>query len=193
MLGATLDELARVGYGALSIDGVATRAGVNKTTVYRRWPTKAHLVRSALTAMAETAPRFEETGDIRSDLLALARRMSMVTSSPHGRSIARMILGGCAEGELVSLALSLRRRLETPTRRLLERAIAGGQLRSSVDLDLLFETLRGWIIHRLFRERVPVTDERLRRLVDLLLRGALAEKSADRRTSRRRDAPAQGA
>ena len=47
VLEATLDELGLVGYGALSVEQVATRAGVNKTTVYRRWPTKAALVERA--------------------------------------------------------------------------------------------------------------------------------------------------
>src|SRR5262245_16386487 len=48
ILAAALEELARTGYGALRIEGVAARAGVNKTTVYRRWATKENLVRAAL-------------------------------------------------------------------------------------------------------------------------------------------------
>src|SRR4051794_31864923 len=69
VLGAALEELGRRGYGALKIDDVAMRAGVNKTTVYRRWPTKEDLVRAALLSI--TADRFviPDTGSLRSDLL----------------------------------------------------------------------------------------------------------------------------
>ena len=52
-LAATLRELARVGYAALRFEEVAGRAGVNKTTVYRRWPDKQALVRAALLSLSD--------------------------------------------------------------------------------------------------------------------------------------------
>ena len=48
VLEATAEELSRVGYAALRVDEVAERSGVNKTTIYRRWPTKSDLVRATL-------------------------------------------------------------------------------------------------------------------------------------------------
>ena len=53
VLDATIAEMARVGYRALRIEDVAARAGVNKTTVYRRWPEKGALLREALAAMGK--------------------------------------------------------------------------------------------------------------------------------------------
>jgi AcrR family transcriptional regulator len=173
VLEATLDELARVGYTALTVENVAARAGVNKTTVYRRWPTRGELVEAALTAIAETAPLLQESGDVRLDLLAAARRMLAAMSSARGRGVLRMLLGGCAEPDLVALAFSIRKGFEAPARRMLERAALRGDLRSEIDPDLVLDAIGGWLIHTLFRERAAVAPERLAELVDLLLRGAL--------------------
>ena len=177
VIGATLDELARVGYAALSVDQVAARARVNKSTVYRRWPTKAELVEAALASVAEDAPAPRESDDIRSELLAVARRTSDGMSSPRGRSLFRVLLGGsCAPG-LSALASTLRERFVAPSRRVIERAFRRGELRTGVDPDLLLEMMHGWIVQRLLRRQAPVTAGRLARLVDLLLLGALPGRS----------------
>lgn len=177
VLGVTLDELARVGYAALTVEQVAVRAGVNKTTVYRRWPTKAGLVEAALAAAAGDAPTIRESGDIRSDLLAVARRASATISSPRGRGVLRVLLDACPEPDLMALTSAIRKRFDAPWRRLIGRAVLRGTLRPGVDPDLLLDTLSGWIIQRLFRERAPVTAEHLRRLVDLLLLGVYPRTS----------------
>ena len=70
VLKATLEEIGRAGYEALRVEDVASRSGVNKTTIYRRWPTKVDLVSAAMRHLAP-APEPPETGSVRSDLLAL--------------------------------------------------------------------------------------------------------------------------
>ena len=169
---ATLEELARVGYGALTFDDVAARACVNKTTVYRRWPTKPALVEAALTAFADAVPPPVETGDVGPDLLAIARRTRDVMSSRHGRGLVRMLVGGGADPDLVALAVELRREFEAPARRILARACERGALRADTDPSLLLGAIGGWILHVLFREREEVDDARLEQFVELLLGGA---------------------
>src|SRR5262245_2839968 len=71
ILGAALTELARTGYGALRIEDVAARAGVNKTTVYRRWSTKEDLVRAALLSITNDRFTPPNTGSLRTDLLQI--------------------------------------------------------------------------------------------------------------------------
>jgi AcrR family transcriptional regulator len=74
LLQATWDELAEVGYGALTFDAVAQRAGTSRTVVYRRWPTKRELVEAAITFVGRrdraTAP---DTGSLREDMLTVLR------------------------------------------------------------------------------------------------------------------------
>src|SRR5438105_12835542 len=91
ILAATVAELARSGYASFRIDEVAARAGVNKTTIYRRWPTKAELVRAALMASDDPGPP-PSTGAVRSDLLALLRAtIARIESSPEKLGILRMM------------------------------------------------------------------------------------------------------
>src|SRR5450432_240784 len=89
ILRATLEELAGADYGALSFDNVAKRAGVNKTTVYRRWPTKAELVGSALTALADQMAYGPSAGSLRADLLEIGQRMLKLALSLEGQGLAR--------------------------------------------------------------------------------------------------------
>jgi len=174
VLEATLDELAQVGYGALSVERVAARAGVNKTTVYRRWPTRTALVEAALRSFVEALPDLEPTGDIRADLLAVARRQYLGMSAPRGRSVMRMLLAGDCDPDLVALAGAIRARFDAPARAVIERAVARGELRRDADPVVLLNVMAGWLIHALFRERATVSEARLRSVVGLLLDGALA-------------------
>lgn len=174
VLDATLDELARVGYVALTFEDVAARAGVNKTTVYRRWATKPELVRAALTAAAETAPVLVDPGDLRAALRAVARRARDVLSSSRGIGLLRMVLGGGLCPELEALATALRRQVEAPARQVLERAVARGELSPAADPGQLVEAISGWLLHVLLRERTTVDDERLDRFVEVLLEGAMS-------------------
>lgn len=74
LLDATWDELAEVGYGALTIDAVAQRAGTSRTVVYRRWATRRELVEAAVVHVSDksrTEP--SDTGSLRGDLITLMR------------------------------------------------------------------------------------------------------------------------
>src|SRR5262245_66483 len=104
VLAAALEELGRTGYGALRIEDVAARAGVNKTTVYRRWPTKEDLVRAALLSI--TADQFvvPNTGSLRTDLLAIARGMVAMARSCEGQGLMRMLIAEGPDSELMTIA-----------------------------------------------------------------------------------------
>lgn len=172
VLRATIEELGRIGYGALSIEDVANRAGVNKTTVYRRWPTKAELVRAALRSMGDESVCEASTGSLRGDLLAVGRSIIAFAESSEGRSILRMLLAERMEPELAEIAASLRREREANPRALVDEAVARGELARSTDALLLMEALFGSIVQRLFISHEPVNEAFLERIVDLLLCGA---------------------
>src|SRR5689334_4609863 len=71
VLDTTIEELARVGYERLSVEAIAAAVGLNKTSIYRRWPTKGELVLAAIDARRERARPFRETKNLRADLVAL--------------------------------------------------------------------------------------------------------------------------
>src|SRR5918996_5195266 len=91
ILDAVLDLLVEVGYAGLTIEGVAEKAGVAKTTVYRRWPSKASLV-VALGQDVATQVRVPDTGTVRGDASALLRDViKTYTKTVVGRVIAGLI------------------------------------------------------------------------------------------------------
>ena len=72
ILRATLEELAETGIEAMSIEGVAARAGVGKTTIYRRWPSKEELIKAAVGVVHIQTP-IPDTGHLRDDVFLLVR------------------------------------------------------------------------------------------------------------------------
>src|SRR4051794_7390006 len=75
VLDATITELSDVGYGALRIEAVAERAGVNRATIYRRWGDKPSLVAAAFTARQVEVSPPADTGDLHEDLLCFLREV----------------------------------------------------------------------------------------------------------------------
>jgi AcrR family transcriptional regulator len=87
VLAATLGELTESGYAALTVENVARRAGVHKTTVYRRWNDRESLVADAVTELASTRVPFPDSGDISADLHELARSLVRYLASPAGQAV----------------------------------------------------------------------------------------------------------
>jgi AcrR family transcriptional regulator len=173
---AVAELLAEVGYDSLTIEGVAARAGVAKTTVYRRWSSKTQLVGDALEVRARGRVRAPDTGSLAGDLLAHVQAVSDALAAPIGRAIMGLVSGARRNPEL-SEALHegfiAARRGEVAE--LLARAESRGELRSDLDhgvvIDLIISPL--WYRALVWCES-PGTD-RLQALVDILLPGLTAE------------------
>ncbi|MDQ1736824.1 MAG: hypothetical protein QOH56_3075 [Pseudonocardiales bacterium] len=172
ILTATTDLLAEAGYGALTIEGVAARAGVGKTTVYRWWPTKGALVIEAVAA-ALPVPAQTDTGDLRQDLLtAVQRVVHTFARTPAGAVIPALAADVMSDPEL---AEQFREQLIRPRRsavvEVLLRAAARGDLPQDVDTDLLLDVYAGAVFYRMLVSGQPVTDLLAEQLVGLLLDG----------------------
>lgn len=172
VLATTIEHLALHGFERLSVPAVAEAAGLNKTSVYRRWPTKGDLVRAALTAsMGHDAPP-NDTGTLRGDLLALARTALGFVESPQGMGVLRTLLAEGANPEVRAVATVMFREQESAgPREIILRAIARGELASDVDVALVLTTVAGALLHRVFIEQTRVTDAFLEGLIDLVISG----------------------
>lgn len=181
VLEATVAQLAAVGFERLSIPEIATLAGVNKTSVYRRWPGKDELVRDALAAAMRHVDAAPDTGDLRGDLVALARAVADFAQSAVGTGIVRILLaeGGNPEVRALAIAAYGEAGRQLP-RAALVRAIERGELASDVDPALVLFTIAGAIVHRVFIEQARATRPFLERVVDLVLHGALRRPRAAR-------------
>src|SRR5690348_16443209 len=89
---AVLEELAAHGYGRLSIEGVARRAGVGKTTIYRRWSSKLQMVIDVVSAVAVQGMAPPDTGSLRGDLRAMLTVASAALRHPLARQIVPDLL-----------------------------------------------------------------------------------------------------
>jgi len=179
VLAATLGEVGRAGYHGLRIEDVATRAGVNKTTVYRRWPTKQELVRDALLSITTETFSVPNTGSLRTDMLAVARRNIELATKPEHRGMFRIFVAEGEDAELAAIVQSLRQAFESVPREILAAAEARGELGPGIDVTLLFDVFGAALHWWLLFERAPLDDAHLERMIDLLLHGALAPTRRD--------------
>jgi len=174
ILAATLELLGEDGFDGLSIEAVAARAGVGKTTVYRRWPSKIPLVVDALTAMK--APTVSAIPDDMSTRDALLRAMSGFTK-PHEGSAARVLAGLVdAMSRNDELAQAVRTVLVAERERglvaVIERGKARGEIRPDVDSRVMVDLLGGPVVLRRLITGQPVNQRLAHTIVDLVLDGA---------------------
>lgn len=174
MLAATLAELVEVGYAGLRFEAVASRAGVHKTTVYRRWPDRSSLVAEALLVQRDADVPVPDTGALEGDLRALARSVGASIRSPTGAALARMLVLEAGRPSVAALAQEFWHERLWRAGTVVARAVARGELPADTDADLLVEALIGPLYFRALLVGAPVDDAHVDRLVDLLLVGARA-------------------
>jgi AcrR family transcriptional regulator len=171
--------LGQQGYGGLSIDEVARRAGVNKTTVYRRWPTRGELVIAALTNLA-APPTAVETGHLESDLHATFMTATTLRATRAGRGVVQALIAERGVPEVDRVVAELRALYRAPAHRVLTHARRRGDLPRRTDIDLLLDILTGTIYGRLRDSPHPLDPQWVRRVVRLVLSGAAAGPRSNR-------------
>jgi AcrR family transcriptional regulator len=173
VLVATAEEIGRVGYAALRIEDVAERAGVNKTTIYRRWPTKASLVGAALKHQVE-AEEQPDTGSLREDLLMVLRRARNLWSSPIGKGLVRMMQAERAHPEVEAISRVRQKEHRAQRIALVERAVERGELPPGTNLDLIVDLTFSPVVARMIKRDEVVGDEYLETVVDFVVAGGRA-------------------
>ena len=170
-----MDELTVNGYAALSVEAVASRAGVNKTTIYRRWPTLDDLLVDALMTWSHDAIPGVDTGDIETDLLALGREIADQLNGGVGRQIAAVVL--TAGLRSAQLAEATRRYFHHQAMRatpLVTRAIDRGELPAGTDADALLVTFRAPFFYRMVTTGDPIDDALIAQTTRVTLTAARA-------------------
>jgi AcrR family transcriptional regulator len=147
---ATLELLIENGYGALTMESVRTRAGVGKATIYRRWASKEELVRDAIVFLHEEF-KTPDTGSLRGDYDALAGAVRASASRGGAAMLMPRLLGESVhDPELFAI---FRAHLVEPRRAalrsVLERAVARGEIREGIDLELMIDLFAGPAVYRM--------------------------------------------
>jgi AcrR family transcriptional regulator len=173
VLRSALKLLGENGFSDLTIEAVASRAGVAKATVYRWWPNKAALIADAFASSATRKLHFPDTGSVRTDMSRQMCQLVKIFRSRRGRIVSAILAGGQSDPELIA---AFRDRFLKPRRReaygTLRRAIQRGELRRDLDLDLLLDALYGPIYMRFLIRHDNLTSDFIERLCALVLGGA---------------------
>jgi AcrR family transcriptional regulator len=163
VLDATVAELIAHGYSGLTVEGVAARAGVNKTTLYRRWGGKDSLIVDAVETFAATEADVPDSGDIDEDLRLWARSILRTLGGPVSGALVRAVFGGAGDSPQVH---DLRHRFwltrSALVRPMVERAVERGQLPAGTVADEVIKHVGAPLYYRLLVLSEPLTPEAAR-------------------------------
>lgn len=148
---AARELLAEQGVGGLTMEQVATRAGVAKTTVYRRWPSKVELAVHAVAVTFDTIDSGDR-GSLAADMRAGIEEAARLLSDPStGGAYAALLAESARDPEGVGTVVraQLSTRLHALVATAVERAVARGEIRPEMaDVDLLADVVVGAVLHR---------------------------------------------
>jgi len=172
VLAAAVDLLREIGYGALTIEGVAARSGVAKSTIYRHWSSKAEVVADAFQWAHGLDPQdVPPPGPVRDRVVAILRSTirDMATSDRLACMMPALIDAAERSGEIAELAQRVAEEKNAVLRSVLDEAAASGELEPHVDTTMLADALVGPILVRRLFHRTPVAVEDIPALVDQIL------------------------
>lgn len=178
VLAATERILRDDGYAHLTMERVAAESGVAKTTLYRRWPTKAALCMELYLEIAGRELHVPDTGDLAGDLRVIADAVVRLQT----RTIAGpAFLGLIAEAQINpesrrAFVAEFAERRRTVTREVLARAKRRGEIPRDADIDLIIDALGGAVTFRLLQGHAPLTKKFTKALVELVLYGCKTKR-----------------
>ncbi|MGW6276832.1 TetR/AcrR family transcriptional regulator [Kribbella sp. NPDC055071] len=164
LLQAAMTEMRARGYDGLSVDRVAERAGVAKTTLYRRWPSKAELV-IAMIAQLRSAVPFEPSGDSRRDLTDLVTGVATTLSALPVTLVADLAAAAAREPRVGESVRALWGERHAAVTAVLAQAQAEGRVPAHADPAVLVDQLVGPLYYRLLVTGEPITSAYVRELV----------------------------
>lgn len=170
---ATLELLAEVGYERLSIDAIAARAGVGKTTIYRRYSSKEELVADAIESLRQEIS-IPDTNSLWSDLDLIIESAAKTTLTPLGRQILALILSTASSSP--TFAQVYWTKYMKPRRQafrvVIEHAKSRHEIPADIDSDLVFDLLSGAMLYaQLFPPTSEPFEAYIRRTLVLFLKG----------------------
>jgi AcrR family transcriptional regulator len=175
VLRATVELLGTSGYAGLSVDAIAKRAGTSKPAIYRRWPSKAHVVHEAVFPISE-ATELPDTGSLAGDLREMVRRATGVLTTPAARAAMPGLLAEMATDPTLHEKL-LGRFGDITTRGMTDRlddAVRRGEVRPDVTAVDLVEAIAGMALMAIITRNHDLDDAWVERTATLITKGISA-------------------
>lgn len=200
ILGATRAALVELGWSKLTMGDVAARAGVAKTTLYRRWTNKSELVVDAVAALLDEQLELPDLGSLRADVEETVLRFAALLTRPEAGTSLMAVVAEATRDD--ALRERIRTTIVNRQKRLVllgrERAQARGELPRETDpaaaartADMIFDVIAGAVMHRTLVSADPVDAPWARDFAEVLLCGFPAGTGGDEAGTARRPATAQ--
>ena len=171
IVGAALSRLLDDGYDAMTVEAVAAQAGVAKTTLYRRWPSKEALAVAAVHRLYSDRVLAADTGSLRGDLIALTVASYQFLVTDPGQLLERLLRESGrlpVLRDLIKQTTAARRR---PYYEVLDRGVQRGELPANIDPDLVVDLTLGPLWTRVLITGANVSEAFARAVVDAVLNG----------------------
>ncbi|WP_406282588.1 TetR/AcrR family transcriptional regulator [Embleya sp. NBC_00896] len=178
ILAAARSLLADGGWAGLTMGDVATRAGVAKTTLYRRWNSKHELAIAAVAEMLGTLHLPDRGTDLRADIEDVVRRFAALLGRPEMRTALMGLVADSTSDP--ALRQRIREEVVDPQKRLVvegrARAKSRGEISApgDIDVDLVFDVISGTVVQHILVSAEPATDAWVQRFTTFVVAGLLA-------------------
>jgi AcrR family transcriptional regulator len=183
-MATTYALLSEEGLAGVTVDAVARRSGVAKTTIYRHWPSREALL---LDACAQMGPHFEvvDTGSFPKDVRALAQRVvEHVLSGPNAAILLSLMDAAERNPDLAALLAVAQGKLVEAVHTVLARARTRGELQPPPDASDIAALIAGPLLYRRLFSREPASEEFFKLIVDNAVRAASGPRGATPRRPR---------
>ena len=171
VLEATLELLGEAGHTGATVEAIAERSGVAKTTIYRHWPSRGPLLFDALHSGIEKID-VTPTGDVRADLLACVQGLATKLRDPRqSRIMATMIDAAESDPELADLAVRFTAERQAAVAGILRAGIEAGELDPGIDVELGGRMIGGALFYCRLMLHAPADEAQVEKVVDQVLDG----------------------
>jgi AcrR family transcriptional regulator len=176
ILQAAMDLVVEFGFRGVSVESLAAKTGVAKTTIYRRWPNKAAVVMDAFMERLLWT-QFPNTKKTTESIRLQMHSMAKAFRTKDGAIVKALLAEAQFDGEL---ATAFRERWTLPRRKLalavLQKAVSQGELRSNIDLEATIDLLYAPMYYRLQMGTAPLSDEYIDEIFDQVMEGLFQRK-----------------
>ena len=172
ILTAAYELLLENGFGAVTIEKIAERAGVSKATIYKWWPNKAAVVMDAFFDAAVVRLPVPDTGSTINDMIIQVNNLAKFFISREGKVINEIIAEGQYDQKLAETYRTIYfkpRRLDS--RYILERGISRGEIKKSLDIELIMDLIFGPVFYRLLITGDVVNEDFIKNLIKYVFEG----------------------
>ena len=172
ILTAAYELLLENGFGAVTIEKIAERAGVSKATIYKWWPNKAAVVMDAFFDAAVVRLPIPDTGSTINDMIIQVNNLAKFLISREGKVLNEIIAEGQYDQKLAETYRTIYfkpRRLDS--RYILERGISRGELKENLDIELIMDLIFGPVFYRLLITGDVVDENFIKNLIKYVFEG----------------------